>query len=151
MSRKPRGTSFHNGPPSADFETGNSEAARAEFARRLQNMMSDAGLNQSELAERATTLLGKHVGRDSVSQYIRGVTLPNATRLAAIAKVLRVAPHDLLPTRGIRSVPSATASMKPGLEVRDDPDEAYQQVNIVGMRVKRERMKDLLAILYEND
>jgi transcriptional regulator with XRE-family HTH domain len=125
--------------------------ARVEFGKRLQRVMMAKGLSQSELARLAEMHLGKHFGRDSVSQYIRGETLPNPQRLGALSKALGVEPEELLPSRGVRGVPSLSEMMRPGLEVRDDADERYQQVNLVGQRVKKERMKELLAIIYDVD
>lgn len=150
MTRSARGTAFHNGPPTPIPENASSSLARAEFAKRLQRAMAEKGLSQSELARRASVQLGKPLGRDSVSQYIRAETLPNPERLTAISKVLGVSEQELLPTRGVRGVTSVAHLMKPGLEVHDDTDdERFQQVNIIGMRVKKDRMKELLSILYD--
>lgn len=154
MAKTPRGTSFHNGAPSQLPANAGSDLARVEFGKRLQRAMMDKGFSQSELARVASLQLGKHFGRDSVSQYIRGETLPNPERLAALARALGVSDEDLLPSRGLRGVrglPSVTEMMRPGLEIREDEDERYQQVNLIGQRVKKERMKELLAIIYDID
>jgi len=152
MPRVARGTSFHNSAPTGLPDNASSEMARLEFAKRLQRAMVTKGLNQSELARRAGMQLGRPFGRDSVSQYIRAETLPNPERLRALALVLEVSEGDLLPSRGVRGVASVSQVMRPGLEVHDDTDdERFQQVNIIGMRVKRERMKELLDILYDTE
>lgn len=152
MARTPRGTPFYNGAPEPLPANATSSMARMEFGRRLQRAMMNKGYSQSELARYAETHLGKHFGRDSVSQYIRGETLPNPQRLAALAKALGVDPEELLPSRGIRGVPSVTEMMKPGLQVvPDEADERFQQVNLVGARIKKERMKELMDIIYDVD
>lgn len=40
---------------------------------------------------------GKSVGRDSISNYLRGINLPGSVPLNAIAKALGVSPEHLLP------------------------------------------------------
>lgn len=96
----PKGGSLANAP--RDY-------VKVEFARRLQAAMIKKGWNQSELARRAEAYLpkeapkGSRVGRDNVSQYIRGHVLPAPHTLAALAGALGVKPADLLPSRGVRA------------------------------------------------
>ena len=152
MARTPRSTAYHNGEPEGLPTDPSTKAARLEFGKRLQRALVTRGMNQAELAQKVSTLLGKHFGRDSVSQYIRGVALPNPERLGAIAKALGTTSEQLLPTRGLRGVASITQRLNAGLEVREDADdERFHNVNIVGMRVKKERMKELMDILYDVD
>jgi transcriptional regulator with XRE-family HTH domain len=103
------------------------DAAKIEFARRLQNKMTERGLNQSELARRASGYIkdGK-LGRDSISGYIAGKSLPGPVTLNAVCKVLGCEPEDILPARGI---PSAADRMPP-VDVRDLGDNsAWLRVN----------------------
>lgn len=83
-----------------------SNGIKLEFGRRLQAAMIEKGWNQSELARRANDQLpkaargqkrGRHIGRDSISHYIRGKMFPLPTYLAAIAKALGRRPEDLMP------------------------------------------------------
>ena len=56
------------------------------------------GWNQSELARRAATHMpNKTLGRDNISKYLNGATLPEPLRLHALAKALGVKPEDLIP------------------------------------------------------
>lgn len=84
----------------------------AEFARRLQAAMQQKGWNQSELARACDKLLPKPAkgqiqnltfGRDTISHYVRGVSMPRPERLAIIAKALGVEQDDLIPPLGVPS------------------------------------------------
>mgnify|MGYP006266634757 CR=1 FL=1 len=66
------------------------DTARLQFARTLRAMMHDKGWNQSELARRA------ELGRDNISGYIRGRTLPNSRHLDRLARALSVEPGTLM-------------------------------------------------------
>src|SRR5262245_21670163 len=79
-------------------------AIRLDFARRLQNALSDKGWNQAELARRVAPLLKEsRIGRDNISKYVRGKVLPLPHALEAIAKVLGMESRDLLPERGTQA------------------------------------------------
>ena len=96
------------------------DAVKVEFARRLQALMLAKGWRQSDLAREASRHLpkGKTFGRDSVSLYIRGMSLPGPLHLEALCKALGTRPEELLPTRG---VPSAGEAI-PALDVREMSD-----------------------------
>jgi transcriptional regulator with XRE-family HTH domain len=87
-------------------QDGSAQAVKNEFARRLEERRNAKGWNQSELARRATEhlpiaaegqKLGHKIGRDQISHYSRGVSLPRPETLEAIAKALGCEPSDLLP------------------------------------------------------
>lgn len=72
---------------------------RIAFGKRLREILAEKGWSQADLARRASTLLpdpGRDIGRDMISNYINGVTLPRADSLHAIAKALDMSPKDLL-------------------------------------------------------
>lgn len=110
---------YHNLGPAAELpDTAPRDAVRVEFARRLSAAMAKKGWNQSELARRASEQLPERanpIGRDLVSVYIRGKSLPSAHILSALATALSVEPADLLPTRG---TPSASDNL-PKIDVKD--------------------------------
>lgn len=108
---------FINGPPGEDPPAGApKDFIKAEFAKRLQKAITDKGWNQSELARRAAAFTEDGVfGRDNVSTYIRGKTLPGPIHLSALCKVLGVEPSDLVPSRGMPSVDD----VNPPLDVKD--------------------------------
>ena len=92
------------------------DAVKVEFAKRLQRAFTHKGWNQSELARRAAVYVPEGgMGRDVISTYVRGKSLPGPIHLTAICKALGVEPDDLLPSRGM---PSAGADSPP-LDMRD--------------------------------
>lgn len=89
-----------------------SQMVFAEFARRLQAAMQAKGWNQSELARACEKHLPKaskgqiqnlNFGRDRISHYVRGVSLPRPESLAVIAKALGVEQDELMPPLGVPS------------------------------------------------
>lgn len=106
MAREDRG-SITGAPP---------VAIRMDFAKRLQDALSDKGWTQSELARRMAPLLREsRIGRDNISKYVRGKVLPLPPALAAMAKVLGCEPSDLLPSRATQAVSDQLSPM----DVRD--------------------------------
>lgn len=98
---------FINPPPSADDATtaASVQAAKREFAKRLQQFMTDKGWNQSDLARAAAKFMpDKKFNRDNVSLYVRAQQLPGPLRLRAMAKALGIEENKLVP-------PGATASV----------------------------------------
>jgi len=102
-------------------------AIRMDFAKRLQDRLSDLGWNQSELARRMAPLLKEsRIGRDNISKYVRGKVLPLPAALAAMAKVLDCEPNDLLPSRATSGVSKELSPM----DVRDIGDgRVWLQIN----------------------
>ena len=101
---------------------------KQEFGRRVYRLMLDRGWNQSELARQAD------LPRDSISVYVRGVSLPTPGSLEKLAKAFDMDPAELLPNHtelGMGADP-------PSLELRvnaGDPSNAWLCVNrLVTMR-----------------
>lgn len=95
---------------------------KQEFGRRLSRLMLAKGWHQSELARRAG------IARDSVSTYIRGVSLPEPGNLELLARALGVEPIDLLPNH----VEAAIDNDIPSLEMKvssSDPRVAWLRIN----------------------
>jgi transcriptional regulator with XRE-family HTH domain len=102
---------------------------KSEFGNRLHRMIMLAGMNQSDLARRASEHMpaGKKIGRDSISSYVRGRQLPGPVHLKAICDALGVTRDELLPMRG---VPHTAVTALPHLKVEDAGDGmALVQVN----------------------
>lgn len=80
------------------------------FSKRLYHAIVNKALTQSELARRAG------LNKAAVSSYATARSLPTPTNLAKLAKVLDVAPEELLPPIGDlvndNPVHIDTASMK---------------------------------------
>lgn len=76
-------------------------AERVAFAERLKKLMLDRGWNQSDVARQAGRYIDGGMGRDSVSAYVRAISLPNQTQLNGLAKAFGVEPEALVPSAGI--------------------------------------------------
>jgi transcriptional regulator with XRE-family HTH domain len=74
-----------------------SKALKKEFGRRLQAILSDRRMNQSELASKASEHMpeGRSIGRDAISHYVRGIAVPREDRYPAILEALGCKPEDL--------------------------------------------------------
>lgn len=81
---------------------------KQEFGRRLYTLMLQKGWKQSDLARHAG------IARDSVSTYVRGLSIPEPLNLERLAKALGVSAHDLLPN----VVESAIDEDNPSLELK---------------------------------
>lgn len=95
---------------------------KQEFGKRLYKLMIAKGWHQSELARRAD------VARDSVSTYVRGVSLPEPGNLERLARALGVEPVDLLPNH----IEAAIDNDIPSLEMKvsgSDPRVAWLRIN----------------------
>lgn len=139
-----RGSAYLNLGEETSLKGAPTATIKAEFARRLQRAMIDKGWNQSELARRAQEHLTEgRLGRDNVSQYIRGMVLPGPANLHALAEALDVKPADLVPARAI---PSA-ADQAPPFEAKDLGDgNVWLRVNqAVDKRVAHKIMGLLLG------
>jgi transcriptional regulator with XRE-family HTH domain len=77
----------------------------AAFARRLHALMMDKGLTQSDVASqiwgKTTNTKGHTVakGRDRISEYVRGNSVPEPRNLRRLADVLGVTVEQLAPER----------------------------------------------------
>ena len=102
--------------PVATASTSLKHLSKEEFARNLYELMRSKGWTQSELSRRAG------IGRDNISQYIRGRTYPTPGMLAKVAQALGTTPEELLPNYYEDAVERAS----PQLEYREIPgDETY--------------------------
>ena len=91
---------------------------RVEFSRHLRQLLSDRNMTQSDLARAA------NLGRDSISTYCSGKTLPEPKNLLKIAHALNVTVAELAPN-------VVTAARLPKLEIRqvEGDDRVYLQIN----------------------
>ena len=112
----------HIGDSLTDQDLRPKHLTKQEFSQRLHRLMKAKGWYQSELARRAG------VARDSVSTYMRGVSLPDPTNLEKLAKALGVETVELLPNH----VEAAIDNDVPSLEMKvstSDPGLAWLRVN----------------------
>ena len=111
---------------------------KAEFGRRVWQQMIKQDMSQSELA-RASGL-----GRDSISQYVRGRNTPSPQNLNKLARALNVAPEDLLPNQaGV-----AAAKEIPTFQIQQVGDDGKVWLH-VNQHVDSEQAMRVMAILNE--
>lgn len=67
------------------------QQAKADFGRRLHKNMIKKGWRQSDLARHSA------LGKDSISNYVNGRTVPTQQNIEKLAQVLGIAPNDLWP------------------------------------------------------
>lgn len=96
--------------------------SQQEFAKTLYKKMMDKGWTQSDLSR------ASNVGRDSISNYIRGKTIPSPQNLQKLADALSLDPVDLYPNFSLK----ASALDMPAVQTRilpSDPKFMYLEVN----------------------
>ncbi len=96
---------------------------KQHFGRRLYRLMLSKGWTQSELSRQSG------LPRDSISVYVRGVSLPTPQSLEKLASALGVAAEELLPNH----IESAIDEDHPAFELRQSPNTP----NTVWLRVNR--------------
>lgn len=114
---------------------------KQEFGRRLYTLMVARNWNQSELARRAD------LARDSVSTYVRGISLPEPKNLRKLAEALEMEPSELLPN----TLESAIDEDVPSLELKvstSDPRVAWLRVNRL---VSTPTAMNVIEILNKDD
>ena len=96
--------------------------SQQEFAKTLNKKMMEKGWTQSDLSR------ASGVGRDSISNYIRGKTVPTPQNLQKLADALGVDGADLYPNFSLK----ASALDMPAVQTRilpSDPKFMYLEVN----------------------
>ena len=119
-----------------------SDLRKQEFAKRLRQALVDRNWNQSDLA-RAASQYGTTIGRDSISVYCRGRSLPGPVALNQLAQALGVNADDLLP--GSNEVPGAI----PTFEVQEvEGNSVWLRLN---QRTTWPKAMKIMEILKESD
>lgn len=90
------------------------EARLSHMAERLNRLSIEKNLSQADLS-RITKL-----GRDSMSRYFRGMTIPDTLSLVALARALGTEPRELDPGATAATLPSMT-EIAPAMSIREDP------------------------------
>src|SRR5690242_2615855 len=81
------------------FRARYTELEKKALGLLLRKPVIEKGVNGAELARKASLHVpsGKVIGRDNISWYLNGRSMPTPIYLAAIAKVLEVDPQFLIP------------------------------------------------------
>ncbi len=128
--QKPRGLGVQHLGATSDFSSAvPREVALVEFGRRVQKFMVEKGFtSQADLARKASQFLpeGKSFNRDTISKYIKGITLPRAAHLSALAKALDVAEDELVPKQLSKTTTPETVAVNVSTV---DEDTAWLRIN----------------------
>lgn len=111
------------------------ELTKQEFGRRLQALMLERQWSQSELARRTKT-----VKRDSISNYIRGISFPTQESLDALAAVFGIQAQEMLPNSMINTLENDAVPM---LEIK----QAFGHQDMVWVRISRMMSFDQAAMI----
>ena len=104
MARKVR--TWVDGDAQTDEGLRPKHLTKQEFGRRLYKLMIRKGWTQSELARQAG------IARDSVSTYVRGVSLPEPLNLERPASALGVTAVELLPNQAEAAIDEEAPSLE---------------------------------------
>ena len=130
------------------------QSVYAEFARRLQAKMQERGWNQSELARRCAKIMPRpskgqrqnlDFGRDRISHYVRGISMPRPESLAVLAKALGCEESELIPPM---AVPSAEGRSPPFEMMAVGADRVALRVN---RTVRLDTANKIIALLAKED
>lgn len=94
------------------------QARLDHLQRSLHSRMLELGLSQADVCRLAG------FGRDSMSRYTRGMTLPEPPILMSLARALQVDPTELDPgavRERLRFAAPAVAAEPPTMEISQDP------------------------------
>ena len=114
---------------------------KAEFGKRLFDLMQQKGWNQSELAKRAD------MGRDSVSTYIRGRSVPSPQNLEKLSNALNVKPEELYPNYEANSA----ALDEPIFQLKQVNDDSNKMWLTINMKIDSAKAIAVMKILNEKD
>ena len=121
--------------PDTSFVPSFQEQSMRRFASRLNELMLEAGMNQSQLAAQVfgttkdTRGFTVSRGRDRISNYLRGRDVPRSQNLQKIAKVFKLSVQDLAPEL-MQSLDKSDPVM--GMKViAGQTDRAHLTVNMV--------------------
>ena len=110
---------------------------RQEFGKRLYNLMMQKRFSQSDLARAAG------LGRDSISQYVRGRSVPSPKNLVKLADALDVEVDVLFPNYDAQ----ANAVEQPTLELKSIEADAEHFWLRINMKVPAEKALAVMQIL----
>ena len=125
------------GMPGSEIDFSQRILTRAEFGRRLYSLMLKRGWNQSKMAREVG------LGRDSISQYVRGRSIPSPTNLDKLAKALNIEPEVLFPNYDAQT----NAVEEPTLEMKSIDNDAENMWLRINMKVSAEKALQVLKIL----
>lgn len=123
--------------PINDIDYSQKILTRKEFGKRLSNFIGEKDWNQSDLAK------ASGMGRDSISHYVRGRSVPTPRNLKKLAAALGVETEVLFPNYDAQS----NAFEEPTFEMKSIDAEADKVWLRINMKVSTERALEVGRIL----
>jgi len=114
---------------------------KQEFGNRLYSVMLEKQMSQSDLARAAG------LGRDSISTYVRGRSVPTPSSLIKLAKALGVDPEALYPNYAA----NAAAIDEPVLQFKQVNDGSGMMWLTVNMKIEMAKAVKVMEILNSKD
>ncbi len=115
--------------------------SKQEFGKRLYALMLEKGMNQSDLARAAK------MGRDSISTYVRGRSVPTPQNLERLCEALSVASEELYPNYAA----NAAAIEEPVLQIKQVNDNSDMMWLNINMKVDANKAIEVMQILKSKD
>ena len=112
---------------------------KSEFGNRLRDLIFKKGWNQSDLARKAK------MGRDSISTYIRGRSVPTPQNLERLSKALDISSEKLYPNYSA----NAAALEEPIMQIKQVNDDSGMMWLKISMKVESEKAIAVMKILYD--
>ena len=114
---------------------------KQEFGNRLYTIMLERNMSQSDLARAAG------LGRDSISTYVRGRSVPAPSSLQKLAKALNVDAEELYPNYSA----NAAAIDEPMLQFKQVNDGSGRMWLTVNMKIEMDKAVQIMKILKQKD
>lgn len=120
-----------------EVDLSNKMIRKQEFGRRLYDQLLKQRLNQSDLARKSG------LGRDSISQYVRGRSVPTPQNLEKMAEALGIEPDDLFPNYSAQAI----AIEDPTFQLRAVDGDSSQMWLTINQRVSTAKAMAVMAAL----
>ena len=120
-----------------EVDLSNKMIRKQEFGRRLYDQLLKQRLNQSDLARKSG------LGRDSISQYVRGRSVPTPQNLEKMAEALGIEPDDLFPNYAAQAI----AIEDPTFQLRAVDGDSSQMWLTINQRVSVKKAMAVMAAL----
>lgn len=138
-------------PPDTPFQMGRApsapdDIAKRQLSRQLVEVMMNKNLKQADIAAGVfgrDPKTGYALGRDSVSQWVRGRSLPEPRNLQKLAEFLNVDRNELVPPSAF----SLRAHEDPAVELRQvagEPGMAWLRINRACSSIAAAQTLDIL-------
>jgi len=124
-----------------EVDLSNKMIRKQEFGRRLYDQLLKQRLNQSDLARKSG------LGRDSISQYVRGRSVPTPQNLEKIAEALSIEPDDLFPNYAAQAI----SIEDPTFQLRAVDGDSSQMWLTINQRVSTATAMAVMAALDTTD